>query len=48
MEDPNYVYGLACFKIGSEGRKEMRKMLHSLKKDIQATFFDLVAGGHHV
>ena len=31
MEDPKYVYGLPCFKIGSEGRKDMRKTLHSLQ-----------------
>ena len=38
MEDPEYVYDLACFKIGSEGRKDMRKMLHSLQERHSSNF----------
>jgi len=44
MEDPKYVYGLACFKIGSEGRKDMRKMLHSLQDRHPSNFLQSRGG----
>jgi hypothetical protein len=44
MEDPKYVYDVACFNIGSEGRKGMRKTQHSLQDTHPSNFLQSRGG----